>query len=180
MIPSKYQFLSTIEDLPKMVSASLQYLGLHEVVGKGSNPVILHMAATLGISNIYLDDDTSWCALYHNFLCSLTNKPLSGTSYTLLRAISFISWGTHVSPNEACLGDTLVFSRPGGSHVALYIAESKDTYHILGGNQSNSNCFIEIDKDRLVAARRFYHIAPPVSAKKYWVDASGTISSNES
>lgn len=98
-------------------------------------------------------------------------------NYDILRAKSFEQWG--VASNKPELGDVLVFKRPEGAHVGLYIAESKHTYFVLGGNQSNCVCITELAKDRLTAARRYYATAPPASVKAYVMNSSGQLSSNE-
>jgi len=78
------------------------------------------------------------------------------------------------------LGDILVYWRPKGHHVGMYIAESVGTFLTLGGNQGNAYSAVEIEKSRLLAARRFYAIAPPASVKKYYIQPSGEVSENES
>jgi hypothetical protein len=97
MLPEKYKWLDTIGELPKMVAAALQYLGIREVKGESNNPAIMDMAKGLGVANIYTNDDMSWCALFINHLIRITGKPAvdtNGDKYNLLRAlfciISFI------------------------------------------------------------------------------------------
>lgn len=178
MIPPKFSFLEGIGTLPNLVVASLNYLGLKEYPGTtNNNPVIMNMAKSLGISNIYQNDEVAWCALYMCHLCKITNKPMPFTGYDILRAKSFENWG--VASPQASLGDVLVFKRPEGAHVGLYIAESPTTYFVLGGNQSNSVNITEIAKNRLTAVRRYYSIAPPASVKPYMTNSSGNISINE-
>jgi uncharacterized protein (TIGR02594 family) len=178
----KYKFLTEIGPLPAMLEAGLQYTGLREVPGAKSNPVILEMARALGISSIYTNDDISWCAVFINHLIRITGKPPvdpKGDKYNLMRARWLANWGEPVPAGEEKLGDVLVFQRPGGGHVGLYIAESATTFHVFGGNQNNAVNITEIAKSRLVSARRFYKIGPPASARKYVIDSSGKVSSNE-
>jgi uncharacterized protein (TIGR02594 family) len=182
MIPEKYKWLETIGVLPKMVAAALQYFGIKEIPGKGSNPVILDMAKGLGIGNIYTDDDMSWCALFINHLIRLTGKPILQVGhdpYNYLRAKYMLNWGKQVQHGEEKLGDVLIFDREGGGHVGLYIAESGATFHVLGGNQSNAVTITEISKARLLGARRYYSIEPPASAIAYHMDSTGKVSTNE-
>ena len=178
MLTGKFGFIETIGTLPKLVAASLNYLGLRETPGTGNNnPVIMNMAKELGISHIYKNDEVAWCALYMCFLCHITGKPMPFESYDILRAKSFEKWGSPVDVPQ--FGDVLVFSRPEGAHVGLYIAESKTTFFVLGGNQSNSVNITEILKSRLTASRRYYATAPPASVKKYVMGSTGVISKNE-
>ena len=179
MIPQKYQWLETIGVLPKLVSAGLQYLGIKEIPGSASNPVILQMAKELKVDTIYTNDDIAWCSLFISYLCQITGKPLPGNDVELLRAASFVNWGNQVIRGQEQLGDILIFTRPGGNHVSLYIAESDHSFHCLGGNQSNSVSITEISKYRLSAARRYYATNAPDSARKYFIDSSGHLSSNE-
>jgi len=181
-LPQKYQWLETIGTLPKLVSAGLQYLGIKEIPGAKSNPVILDMAAGLGISSIYKNDDVSWCALFINHILRITGKPpldYGKDKYNLLRAKYLVNWGAPVPHGDEMLGDIAIFNREGGGHVAIIIAETGSTFIVLGGNQSNSVSFTEISKTRLASCRRYYSIAAPTSVKKYIMDSSGKLSTNE-
>lgn len=181
-LPDKYKWLEDIGTLPKLVSAALQYLGVKEIPGKANNPVIMDMAKGLGLEKIYTNEDISWCALFINHLIRITGKPpvkTDGDPYNLLRAKWMLHWGNNVEPNDEKLGDLLIFNRDGGGHIGLYVAESLSTYCVLGGNQRNAIDIIEIAKNRLIGARRYYATAAPASAKKYWLDSSGQLSYNE-
>lgn len=181
-LPTKYQFLETIGPLPKMLAIGLQYLGIKEVPGVHNNPIIMDMAKGLGVQNIYTNDDMSWCALFINNLIRMSGKPKvddKGDKYNLLRARHLLNWGQAVTKGDEMLGDIVVITRPGGGHVGIIVAESGNTFHIFGGNQSNSVSFIEISKDRVLGVRRYYALAPPASVKKYYLDSSGQMSTNE-
>lgn len=177
MLPQKFKWLETIGPLPKLLQEGLKYLGVKEVVGHGSNSVIMDMADILGVRKIYVDDDMSWCALFMCYLCLKTKKPMPFKDYEILRAASFSSWG--YSQRTPQLGDVLVFKRPGGNHVGLYIAETKSNYIVYGGNQSNQVGFTEIEKHRMTHCRRFYATNPPASVKRYEMNSSGIVSTNE-
>ncbi|MBO9658330.1 MAG: TIGR02594 family protein [Chitinophagaceae bacterium] len=181
----KYDFLKHIGTLPKLVAAGLEYLGLKEIPGPKSNPTIMAMADALNVRRIYTNDDISWCALFMCYLCQKVGKPMNFSSYEILRAASFQNWGWPVRKGDEKLGDIAVFTRPGGNHVGLVIAVSKDksgkitTLHILGGNQSNAVTITEIAYSRLSHCRRYYATGEPVSAMQYTVDSSGNLSKNE-
>lgn len=182
MLPNKFQWLDDIGTLPKALAVALQYNGIKEIPGLKSNPIILKMAEEIGVSDIYKNDDLSWCALFVNNALKLAGKPLvdvKGDKWNLLRALWLTRWGYKVEPGKEQLGDVLVFERPGGGHVGFYIAESKTTFHVYGGNQQNAAGFTEIAKDRLAGARRLYEIGPPPSARKYYLDSTGKVSKNE-
>lgn len=180
MLAKKYAFLESIGPLPKMVETGLNYLGIKEYPGTGSNNrAIMQMAQELGIANIYKNDEVAWCGLFVAYVMKVSGKPMTFTGYEILRAASFADWGKPVARGEEKLGDILVFKRPGGNHVGIYIAESDTTFHVLGGNQSNAVTITEIAKNRLFASRRFYAIGAPESAKKYTINSSGEVSTNE-
>ena len=103
MLPDKYQWLGTIGTLPKLLASGLQYIGLKEITGAKSNPVILDMARSLGVSDIYTNDDQSWCALFINHLIRINGKPPvdhKGNRYNLLRARWLANWGSPVIRGE--------------------------------------------------------------------------------
>jgi hypothetical protein len=78
------------------------------------------------------------------------------------------------------LGDILTFKRNGGGHVGFYVGEDKTHYHVLGGNQSNQVNVMRLAKSRLTQARRTaWKVAQPASVRKVYLEAKGTISTNE-
>jgi uncharacterized protein (TIGR02594 family) len=96
-----------------------------------------------------------------------------------LRAMSWTSFGKAIKPNEAALGDILVFNRNGGGHVGFYIAEDDTAYHVLGGNQSDSVNITRILKSRIYSINRPAYKVTPSAVKKYYMDDSGALSNNE-
>lgn len=194
MIPEKYKWLNNIGTLPRMVAEGLQLLGTKEVVGKGSNKTIISWRDTLNQNGVkiigYGDDDIPWCGLFIAFLAFLRRKIASEVVSSPLWARSWENYGTPVASLvrgalkfhddlKASLGDILVFSRNGGGHVGIYIAEDKTSYHVLGGNQSNAVTITRILKSRCVAVRRPAYNSQPESVRPFVVAASGKISSNE-
>lgn len=179
-LPAKFKWLNEIGTLPRLLSEGLRFLDLKELPGtKNNNPVIMQWAKDLGVSDIYVNDEVSWCALGMSKICVLAGKPMPFKGYEVLRAASFLQWGNPVPDGEEILGDILVFTRPGGNHVALYVAETPKTFWVYGFNQSNKAGFTEINKDRCIGRRRYYAIGAPASAKKYFMGTSGTVSTNE-
>lgn len=178
-----YDFLEKIGVLPKLVSAALQYLGVREFPGKANNPVIMNMAKEIGAGKIYVNDSAqAWCAVFMFFILKITGKPFPSIGddvYNLLRAKTFEGYGEPVSVDDIRLGDVVVFSRPDGFHVGIAIALSKNTVHNIGGNVGNKVSIAEMAKSRIVAVRRFYATVPPESAKRYLIDSSGKLSTNE-
>lgn len=182
-LPESVKFLNEISPLPKLVEAGLQYLGVKEFPGVANNPIIMDMAEGLNVDNIFLDDTKqAWCALFINHLIRVTGKPLvdiKKDKFNYLRAKWLLNWGNPVPAGNEMLGDIGVFDRDAGGHVGIIIAESHNTFVILGGNQSNTVSFTEMQRSRFLGARRYYATAPPASVKKYIVAASGNVSMNE-
>lgn len=184
MIPKELKFIENIGVLPKIVSAGMQYLGVKEIPGVKNNPVIMDMAAGLGVSKIYTNDDQSWCAVFINHLIRITGKPIDlnpKDKYDLLRARRTATLWNNIDADNWALGDIVIIKREGGGHVFLPIAETPNkTIWGLGGNQSNMVKFSEFAKSRILAVKRFYKVAPPESAKQYFVNSAGELSVNES
>lgn len=183
MLPSKFSWLLEIGPLPKVIESAIGLLGVQEIKGPKNNPVIMGMAKSIGVQDIYTSDDLlSWCALFVNYVLWLNGKPMidpKGDKWNLLRARYLSSWGRPVTLDNMKLGDLVVFAREGGGHVAFYIAETKHSVFVIGGNQSNAVTITEIAKSRIIGVRNYYATTPPASVKKYFVDSSGKLSNNE-
>jgi uncharacterized protein (TIGR02594 family) len=126
--------------------------GTREIPGAPSNPVILgwrdfvidRFPITKPNMSWYRNDDTPWCGLAVAYAVA---KVGIAPPDAPLAAINWNPWG--VALGEGALGAVLVFSRPGGNHVALYEGEDKTHFHIRGGNQSNAVTVTWIEKNRL-------------------------------
>lgn len=168
-------WLSTIGILPKIIQQALPLLGTEEIPGSKSNAEILDWAKTLGLEKVYTDDDIAWCGLFVAYVCHLAGKPVVAGP---LWARNWAAWET-VSEGGAKLGDVLVFRRGPGGHVGFYLAETEDTYIVLGGNQKNKVSIAEIEKKRLITSRRCRYNTIPASVQSYIVKSTGVVSSNE-
>lgn len=175
----KYAFLFD-EPGPKMLIEALKLIGVREIAGRLNDPIIMAMAKFLGIDNIYKNDETAWCGLAMGYIIVRAEKVLPFKGYDILRAKKYLEFGQAIPIAEAMLGDVLVFDRPGGQHVAGYAAESKTTFHVWGGNQSNSFSFTEIAKSRCIGARRPHYNVMPANIRKIFMDSTGKVSTNES
>ena len=180
-LPEQYSWLTALPVLPKMVAEGLKLLAedTQEIPGNNDNPIIMGLAKEAGISDIYPHDEVAWCALAHTVIALRAGKEVEFKDYDRLRAASFAKWGAEII--TPMLGDTLVFIRPGGGHVGIYIAEDETTYHVMGGNQSDKYCITRILKNRLTAARRpVYKSGVPSTVTVRIVSPSGLpISKNE-
>ena len=143
---------------PQVAASGLVWLdeadrlrGTKEVAGSGSNPAIVDWAKQLDID--YVGDDVPWCGLFtaHCIGATLPTEPLPNNP---LGARSWNKFGVQVQPRLAAV---LVFwrgTRDGWQgHVGFYAGEDSDTYHVLGGNQSDRVNIARLEKGRLLGAR---------------------------
>jgi uncharacterized protein (TIGR02594 family) len=169
---NNYKHLS--ESTPKIIQEALKLLGTVEHAGAKNNPVIMSWAKECGLENSYSADSIPWCGLFVAVVVNRTGRKPVGSP---LWARSWSKWGEE--SKTASLGDILVFSRGSGGHVGFYVAEDKDCYHVLGGNQSDAVTITRIRKDRCIAVRKPVYNVRPDSARPYHVSATGAISTNE-
>lgn len=173
-LPSPYAWL-TRESGPKMLKAALALHGIREFSGAADNPVILNWARETGLSRVYSGDEIPWCGLFMAVAAKHADKPVPDGP---LWALNWALWKREAG--QPMLGDVLVFIRPGGGHVAIYVGEDGRTYHCLGGNQADAVSITRIDKKRLRAVRRpRWRIAQPGNVRPIRLASVGTISSNE-
>jgi uncharacterized protein (TIGR02594 family) len=172
---------SYLEDkqLPRHLQIALDFMGVAEIVGKGSNPLILSWAKELGLSDVYEDDDTAWCGLFFAICAKRAGRelPVFKDKYDYLRALKYAGIWLPVMRGGEGLGDVLIFQRPQGGHIGFYVGESKNTYYVIGGNQGNKVSISEIAKDRCVAIRRPKY--DTFKAVAVHLDSSGKLSTNE-
>jgi uncharacterized protein (TIGR02594 family) len=137
---------------PVWMREALRFKGLTEIPGPKSNATIMDWAKALGgwIAGFYQNDDTPWCGLFmaHCFGVTLPGEPLPANP---LGALQWNKFGTSLT--TPVLGAVLVFERPGGGHVGLYVGEDDDNYIVLGGNQSNTVKLSLVEKKRCVGIR---------------------------
>jgi uncharacterized protein (TIGR02594 family) len=169
-----YQHLKNKESLPWLIARGIELIGTKEIKGFNHNPVILKWAAKLGMQKIYTNDEIPWCGLFVAHVCALANKQVIVNP---LWARNWAKWGRKA--DVASLGDILVFARGSGGHVGFYVAEDKDCYHVLGGNQSDMVNITRILKSRCIAVRMANYNTIPLTRKTHLVTASGKISTNE-
>lgn len=136
---------------PMWLSVAQSLIGLREVAGPQSSPVIMRWVRDTCAPTWYDEDSKAWCALFLNRMLMACQLPMSGGGFALLRAKSFETYGRPLE--TPALGAILVFTRDGGAHVGLYLGENEYAYHVLGGNQGNAVSAMWIAKDRLTAIR---------------------------
>jgi uncharacterized protein (TIGR02594 family) len=176
-LPKQYEFLYN-EGAPKMLVEALTVYGTKEVPGPIHNKLIMGWAQELKIEKVYVSDEIAWCGLLMAILALKAGKQMPFTPTGALWALNWKKFGQEVK--VAMLGDVIVFKRPGGGHVGLYIGEDDTTYHILGGNSSNKLMIVRILKSRMVAIRRPFYNVQPSNIRVIRLNENGPISVNES
>jgi uncharacterized protein (TIGR02594 family) len=172
-LPSHYAWLKD-EPGPLMLLEALKLYGTVETPGAGNNPTIMAWAAETGVSG-YTADSVPWCGLAMAVICKRAGKKLPAGP---LWALNWSKFG--VEAGQPMLGDVLTFTRDGGGHVALYVAEDQAAYHVIGGNQSDAVSITRIDKKRLYRARRPTYTNRPKNVRPIIVSAKGApLSTNE-
>jgi uncharacterized protein (TIGR02594 family) len=173
-LPPAYRWLATAAPLPRMVTEALALYDVRETMGAANNPVILGWAEETGLTRDYRADAVAWCGLFMAVVAQRAGWTVPAAPLWAL------NWGTFgVAATRPMLGDVLTFVRPGGGHVALYVGEDVDAYHLLGGNQGDRVGFARIARKRLRAVRRPAYRWPPKSATARLLAADGALSRDE-
>lgn len=181
-LPTAYRWLPDLKGLPNTIKLALAEFGVVEVVGKGSNKTIISWRDELNLAGVVIkgfsDDDIAWCGL---LAAIVAFRRMGNASEVVDEPLWARHWADYgVAVPKAGLGDVLVFSRPGGGgHVAFYVAEDADAYHVIGGNQSNKVSITRVLKSRCLAIRRPPYVVKPRAVKPYWVVETGGLSTNE-
>lgn len=132
-----------------------RFLGLKEVPGTKSNPLILWML--LLDSAWPSDDEVPWCSAFVNTICHFLDLPRSRS----LAARSWLTIGDDVPLVAAQRGfDVVVLSRgsnPTQGHVGFFggfdIHNPRNIY-VRGGNQGDQVSDMLFPIDRVVGVRR--------------------------
>lgn len=179
-LPTKYTWLAN-ESGPLMLLRALELFDTTEALGAKNNPTIIAWAKEIGgsVENVYKADEIPWCGLFMAVVAKRAKKPV------VKDPLWALNWGTFGEHTETpMLGDVLVFNRKTASgkkagHVALYVGEDKDCYHVLGGNQSDKVCITRLQKSRLYQARRPKYRVRPKNVRVIKLSSTGVVSSNE-
>lgn len=173
-LPAEYRWLSD-EDGPRILKEMLALYGTIETPGPANNPTILKWATSIGYGNVYNRDEIPWCGLVIAYAAQQAgwDVPINP-----LWARNWLKWGTPTTP--AMLGDVLVFKRGSAGHVALYVGEDKNNFHILGGNQSDAVNIKTKSKKELLGSRRCpWRVSEPDNIRKVLLSVRGQASTRE-
>jgi uncharacterized protein (TIGR02594 family) len=175
-VPSPYQYLNSAIT-PKMIVAAVSLHGTIEGPGNADNPNIIKWAKEAGVhlGVDYEHDSIPWCGLFMTVVALRSGYPVPDIS---IRAKSWANFG--IQSTRPMFGDVLVFERDQGGHVALYVGEDKQNFHVLGGNQHDCVCVTKIDKVRMVTSRRPRYIVTPANVQPVILSSDGKpVSTNE-
>jgi len=133
----------------KFLAIAEKYVGLKEVLGKGSNATIDEWFKSFGYRG--MKDDTAWCSLFANVVVREAGFVGSGS----LAARSWLKWGKPLSnPVPGCI---VVFKRGNSDwegHVAFYVKETATRIYHIGGNQSDQVSLSSTPKSQLLGYRQ--------------------------
>lgn len=181
-IPKQYKWLEA-EPSPKVIVEARKHIGLLEHRDSDNNPDILKWAHELGgkVEDVYTADSIPWCGLFVGIVVMRAR----GIHEVVKDPLWALNWGTYgVKAECAKLGDILTFIRrtsegKKAGHVAFYVGEDNEAYHILGGNQGDRVSIARMKKDRLYAIRRSPYINQPANVRTIILSPTGKLSTNE-
>lgn len=149
--PPKTPSVTAIAE-PRWLALARADLGIRETPGVANNPVLMRRFAgivkVLGIA--YNADSVPWCGAgmaWWMTQCGIAPPAIA------VRASSWATWGVPLAAAQLAPGAVLVFHRPGGGHVALYVGEDATHYHVLGCNQGDAISIMRLAKGRCTARR---------------------------
>jgi uncharacterized protein (TIGR02594 family) len=177
-LPTEFAWLAK-EPGPRLLKEVLALYGVKEFKGPANNPIIMAWAENLGLTHKYKADVTPWCGLGMAYAAKRAGWE-DQIPKDPLWALNWAKFGEPAKP--AMLGDILVFERPGGGHVGVYVGHRPGFYWVAGFNQKDSCSIVSIEKKRLVAARQpRWRRFPPANRRSVLMllKANGTISRNE-
>jgi uncharacterized protein (TIGR02594 family) len=162
--------------LPWLLEAQ-RCMGITETAGPVNNPLILGWGRALRIN--YGNDEIPWCGLFvaHCIGSQLPAEPLP------VNPLGARNWGR---AGVACAvpqpGAIMVFWRKslasGLGHVAFYIGEDTNAFHVIGGNQGDRVSVTRMPRGRFVTAR-WPASAPGPTGGPRRLTPSGALSQNE-
>ena len=161
---------------PRWLQLAKSDLGIREAPGIANNPVLMKRFASItkSLGSFYNADSVPWCGAMMAWWmtqCQIAPPAIA------IRALSWAAWGQALSTAQLAPGAVLVFQRPGGGHVTMYVGEDAAAYHCLGGNQGDAISIVRIEKARCIARR--WPNGEPRTGGPVQLAANGAASKNE-
>lgn len=150
-------------------------VGTKEVPGPGNNKTIIEWAKAVGgyAAKYYTKDEIPWCGLFVAHCLEENNLSLPSNP---LYSLDYLKWGQKII--KPTPGAVMIFVRPGGGHIGFYLSEDKESYHILGGNQSDMVNVTRVEKSRLKGIRWPKEVSKPTTGP-VTATFKGPLSTNE-
>lgn len=142
-----------------LIEIALADYGMVEVKGTNSNPQLLAMIRKY-LPNATDDSEVSWCGVFMSHVVGQLPGGNALAPAGRLAARNWLNAGQPVQPDEAKLGDIVVFYR--GSidgwqgHVGLLIKKDATKVWCLGGNQSDQVSILTYPLVRVLGFRRIF------------------------
>jgi uncharacterized protein (TIGR02594 family) len=141
--------LPTPEPIPEplWLIVARKELGVKEYFYKQNKRILeYHLATTLSAKS----QTTPWCA---SFVCWCL-ATAGFRSPNSARARDFLHWGMAINlPRIGCIVVLTRGDNDDSGHVGFWLGETANEYILLSGNTSNSVCFANFDKRRLLGFR---------------------------
>lgn len=134
---------SVVIDPTPWFTIAKKELGVKETRGGETKRILeYHAATTLKAT----EDEVPWCSAFVTWCLKQTGYKSTESAW----ARSYIGYGKKLDkPKPGCI---VVFSRgPSSGHVAFFVKENLTTITCLGGNQSDSVCYSEYAKYKVLA-----------------------------
>lgn len=132
---------------PRWLTLARADLGVAEVPGKGTAPVISRWL--LNLKAWWQDDETPWCGVAVAHWMRDSGIPLPKHWY---RAKGWLDWGVPLA--KPLVGCVVVFEREGGGHVGIVVGRDQSGFlMVLGGNQGNRVSIMPFSALRVVGYR---------------------------
>jgi uncharacterized protein (TIGR02594 family) len=136
-----------IHETPAWLAIARQYLGVAEIPGRDTAPVIRRWL--LGLKAWWTDDEAAWCGVAVAAWMREAGLEVPKAWY---RARAWLEWGHPLS--EPAIGCVVVYERGGGGHVGLVVGtDSAGRVMTLGGNQGNRVSIAPFDRSRVLGYR---------------------------
>jgi len=130
---------------------ALTQYGQKEVNGVIDNATIIKYAKETGATWVK-HDEVAWCAIFMNWV-------FKTAGFNFEWKANARSWLTRGKVTDSpTLGDIVIFKRGNSKwqgHVGIYINQTKDHIHVLGGNQSNQVNISRYLKKNAIGFRKF-------------------------
>ena len=129
---------------PPWVQAARKYLGVAEIPGKDTAPMISRWLKRLGAWRA--EDATPWCGTFVAACLDDVGLPRPQHWY---RARAYLDYGTRIP--APVMGAITVFARTGGGHVGFAVGRNEHgALMILGGNQGDRVSIAAFDPARVL------------------------------